>query len=319
MTEQITNSDVVVAGCDGSWYSLQAVSVAVREAAVRRAGVVLLAVARPTTASGLTELREAETAGTARAMATVKRAAAQAGAADPAVPLETLVVTSAEDPAVSALADRAVLLVLGSHGGGGQSAFSLASTSDGLIHRLRVPVLVPGAERLRPVTGSEQARVRVKVGFRPQTDRSDLLGLAAREAFLRENGLEVVAASRGMGRDAVDQTQHDVWQAIRAVPECGAVAVHVVVVEAPALTALLLGSRPGDLVVVGTRGGGTLAGLVPDSLARGVLDAAPCDVLVLPPGASAGRAGAPDRPAGLDVRRPRPRRCAPSHATASAT
>ena len=199
MTEQITNSDIVVAGCDGSWYSLRAVSVAVREAAVRRTGVALLAVTRPTTASGLTELREAETAGKARAMAIVKRAAAQARAADPAVPVETLVVASAEDPAVSALADRAVLLVLGSHGGGGQSAFSVASTSDGLVHRLRVPVLVPGAERLRPMPGLEQARVRVKVGFRLQTDRSDLLRLAAREASLRETGLEVVAASRGSG------------------------------------------------------------------------------------------------------------------------
>jgi len=319
MTDEITSSDVVVAGCDGSWYSLRAVSVAVREAAARRAAVLLLAVARPTTASRLMELRAAEAAEVARAVAIVKRAASLARVADPTVLVETLVVTSAEDPRMTALADRAFLLVLGSHGGGGQSAFSLASTSDELVHRLRVPVLVPGAEQRLPLPVTEQVRTRVKVGWRPETDHPDLLRLAAREAALRETGLEVVAASRGAARDTVDQTQHAVWRALRAIPECAAVPVHVVVLEAPALTALLLGARPGDLVVVGTRGGGTLAGLVRDSVARGVLDDAPCDVLVLPSGVSAERAGAPDGPAGLVVRRARPPRSAASQRMASAT
>jgi nucleotide-binding universal stress UspA family protein len=51
------------------------------------------------------------------------------------------------------------------------------------------------------------------------------------------------------------------------------------------VTALLARCAPDDLLVVGTRGGGTLAGLVQGSVARGVLDGLLCDVIVVPPGA----------------------------------
>ena len=39
------------------------------------------------------------------------------------------------------------------------------------------------------------------------------------------------------------------------------------------------------MLVVGTRGQGRLAGLVRDSVARGVIDAGVVDVIVVPPGA----------------------------------
>lgn len=281
MTEE-TFSDVVV-GCDGSWYSHVAVARATREAAVRGAGLVVLVVAKRPAGRRLSELREAESAAWAQATATAKRAATVARATDPSVRVEMLVVTSPEDQRLGELADRASLLVLGGHGAGGQSAFSLASMSGELVRRFPTPLLIPGAERQPEPPATENTRARVKVGFLPGVDRVDLLRLAAGEAALRETGLEVVVATRTNGHAEVAKTQHAVWEVIHAVPECAAVPLHVVMVEAAPLTALLLGTRPEDLVVVGTRGGGTLAGLIRGSVARDLLDGAPCDVLVIPP------------------------------------
>ena len=56
----------------------------------------------------------------------------------------------------------------------------------------------------------------------------------------------------------------------------------VVDVDHP-VAALLAHAGPHDLLVVGTEGGGRLAGLISGSVARGVLDGMPCDVLVVPP------------------------------------
>lgn len=287
MTGQALRSAVVV-GCDGSWESLRSVGTAAREARARGAVLVLLSFARPRPAERLADLREAESAALAEAMATVKHAAVVARGARADASVETMVLGSWEDPRLEELAHRAVLLVLGGHGRGGQCAFSLGSASSELVRRLGVPVLVPG-DPGRPPAEHERARARVKVGYRPDTDRPDLLRVAAQEAALRGTGLEVVAATGSTEHEAVSRVQHAVWRTIDAVPACGRVPLHVVVVDAPALTALLLGARSGDLVVVGTRGGGTLAGLVPGSVARAVLDASPGDVLVVPGSVRTGR------------------------------
>jgi nucleotide-binding universal stress UspA family protein len=47
------------------------------------------------------------------------------------------------------------------------------------------------------------------------------------------------------------------------------------------VSALLDRVAPGDLLVLGTRGGGRLAGLIPTAVSRAVLDAMPCDLLVV--------------------------------------
>lgn len=276
-----TSAGAVVVGCDGSWESLRAVRTATHEAQARAAALVLLSFARPRPAERLGDLREAESAALAEATATVKHAAELARATDRCVPVQAVVVGSWQDRALDELARRAVLLVLGSHGRGGQSAFSLGSASRELVRRLGVPVLVPGEQGRRPGV-VEQARARVRVGYRPDVDAPDLLRLAAGEAALRQTGLEVVAAVGPTPREEVSRVQDAVWRTIDAVPACARIPLHVVVVDAPAVMALLLGARPGDLVVVGTRGGGTLAGLVPGSVARAVLDASASDVLVVP-------------------------------------
>ena len=57
----------------------------------------------------------------------------------------------------------------------------------------------------------------------------------------------------------------------------------LVVTQEPAVHALVTRALPDDLLVVGTRGEGRLAGLIAGSVCRGVLDAMPCDVMVVPP------------------------------------
>jgi len=288
MTDQVPSGAVVV-GCDGSWQSLRSVAAATREAAARGAALVLLALARPRPADRLAELREAESAAVAEATATVKHAVTVARASRPEVRVEALVVRSWQDHRLEGLARTATLLVLGSHGRGGQAAFSLGSASGDLVRLLRVPVLVAGEPGSPHLAGPERTRARVKVGYRPGTDHLELLRVAAREAALRQTGLEVVAATGSAAHGAVARVQHAVWRDIDALPDCAGIPLHVLVIDAPVVTALLLGTRPGDLVVVGTRGGGTLAGLVAGSVARAVLDASPSDVMVVPPSACCAR------------------------------
>jgi nucleotide-binding universal stress UspA family protein len=90
----------------------------------------------------------------------------------------------------------------------------------------------------------------------------------------------------------------DTWDAVRSLAVCDAVPVQVEVVQDHPVTALLDRCGPDDVLVVGTRGGGTLAGLVYGSVARGVLDGLVCDVMVVPPGlvgrGAARRAGSPN-------------------------
>ena len=64
------------------------------------------------------------------------------------------------------------------------------------------------------------------------------------------------------------------------------------VTQEPAVQALVTRVLPDDLMVVGTRGEGRLAGLIAGSVCRGVLDAMPCDVMVVPPALVAAAAGA---------------------------
>ena len=282
MTDQVPSGAVVV-GCDGSWQSLRSVATGTREAAARGAALVLLSLARPRPADRLAELREAEAAALAEATATVKHAADVARASRPGVRVESLVVSSWQDHRLEELAHTATLLVLGSHGRGGQAAFSIGSVSGDLVRLLRVPVLVAGEPGPPHLGDRERARARVKVGYRPGTDHPELLRVAACEAALRETGLEVVAATGSAAHGEVARLQHAVWRDIDALPDCAGIPLHVLVIDAPVVTALLLGTRPGDLVVVGTRGGGTLAGLVEGSTARVVLDASPSDVMVVPP------------------------------------
>ena len=273
----------VVVGSDGSWESQAAVRAATRLAALHGESLVVVAVSRPHDSS-LGGHRSAQDAARGRGVATATQAVELAHATDPTVSVEAVVLTDLEDPVLRSVAARASRLVVGGHGAGGQSAFSLGSVSEGLMRQIPRPVLVTatsrGTRKLRTRTGAVPVP-KVLVGFRPGIDPAHLLSLAAEEAVVRGVVLRVLTSVPGRGD--VAEVQHAVWEAIRADATCADVAAEVEVVREPAEELLHGEPEETDLLVVGTRGGGTLAGLVRGSIARSVLDDPPCDVLVVPP------------------------------------
>ena len=66
------------------------------------------------------------------------------------------------------------------------------------------------------------------------------------------------------------------------VPDSTHVTVHPLVVEGHATTALLEAAREADLLVVGTRGRGELAGLLLGSVSQRCAERASCPVVVVP-------------------------------------
>jgi nucleotide-binding universal stress UspA family protein len=283
------NVDLVVVGADGSWQSQKAVAAATREAARNGTNLLVLTIARGEgMPAGLADLRRFEENTMESALATSKRAVMVAESTDRSVPVELAVLQSVDAPALDAVIEHARLLVLGGHGRRGQAAFSIGSTSGDLVRRFRTPVLLP---RVEPVTerSAVTRHAEVHVGLSGLRDESDLLRLAAAEAASRGSSLRVIrAAPTSHPGQRMHHEMEETWRAVRSVPECAAVPFHVEVVQEEPVAALLGRCASEDLLVVGTRGGGRLAGLISGSVARGVLDGLVCDVMVVPPGARTG-------------------------------
>jgi len=277
--------DTVVVGCDGSWQSNRAVEAAARIAAGRGLRLALLVVPRNgSSADGsLRGYALREISARARAQATAELAEERARAEAPNAFVEQ-VIGDVDGAAVRELADRAVLLVLGSHGGEGQLALSLNSPSEELVRHLRVPILIPG-EGARPLAIS--GLPRVVVGVDGRGGEEELIGIAASEAEARGRGLVIVRAvpPGAPGRIARPEGWDDTRLAVHHADHTASVSSRMVVSVGDAVSALTAECGPDDLLVVGSRGQGRLSGLVAGSVARGVLDAGGCDVMVVPPSA----------------------------------
>jgi len=92
------------------------------------------------------------------------------------------------------------------------------------------------------------------------------------------------------GTDVDATVIEKVWRRCRAALEeaqfLADVPVNLVITQGDPVHALLHRVGPGDLLVVGTRGQGGLAGLVNGSVSRQILDQITCDVMVVPPGST---------------------------------
>jgi len=277
----------VVVGCDGSWPSAQAVIAAARMAHRRGTPLKLLAVERPSESRGAAAERARSVAETARM---------QAHSIEPAVETDVLVVTDIRDQRVDQLANEASVLVLGAYGGGGQVALSLGSTSEALSRAFACPILLPHArvgESLR--AGTRPPTVVAAVSH--DDTAQHVVAAAAREAAERHTPLLIVHAI-SMQDAAQIPAEHD-WIAA-AVAGAGVpswLPHRTVVTVADPTAAVLDRVEPDDLLVVATRGEGRLAGLVAGSVTRALLDAGPCDVLVVNHGATHPTSGLTSPPA----------------------
>lgn len=277
--------DTVVVGCERSWQSNRAVEVAARVAARRGCRLALLVVPRNGSFAdrSLSGYAVEEVSARGRAHVTADLAEERALTAAPQVIIDR-VIGDIDGTTVRELAARATLLVLGSHGGDGQRALSLNSPSEELVRRLKVPILIPG-ERTAPINTVPHLP-RVVVGVDGRGGEEELIGIAASEAEARRCSLVIVRAVRpgeAGGGIARPEVWDDTWMAVHHADLTASVSCRVVVSVGDAVCALTAECGVDDLLVVGTRGQGRLSGLVAGSVARGVLDAGECDVMVVPP------------------------------------
>lgn len=275
-------------GCDRSWESQNAVVAATREASLRGSELVLLAVVetprfRP---DGLAWIARMEAESTLDAQGALAFAIAKVLATDSAVPVRFVLVNDLDSPELAELVRRTGLLVLGRRGDGGQVAFSLGSTSAELAARFHCPILVThdqGRSTKRPY-GREPV---VYAGMDTTGPTGAVISVAATEAALRGLPLFVVHVlppGQAIGAASIDQHWRSCSAALKDHQSAAAdVPVRLVITRDDPSRALVVQVAPGDLLVIGTRGQGRLAGLVKGSVSRKILNDATCDVMVVPP------------------------------------
>ena len=281
MTEQRTRKPVVV-GCDGSWHSHRAVTAAAHEAVRRASDLVVLVVPdlHELHSDRLGEMARSERDALARAEATASSGLAWAREADSLVRARA-VVLAPDSPDLAALLADAGLLVLGGRGRGGQRAFSLGSTSQHLAHRCAAPRWVTAPDG---PAGRNPGHPTVVMGLDPQPWSRHAFRHAVEQAILRQAPLVVVRAvlpRQPHLEAAVASATRECAEAIEGAPP-GLTAVTVHVTVAPVVDALLEACDPTSVLVLGNRGSGRVQGPVPGSLTQKLMEAAPCDVVLVP-------------------------------------
>ena len=193
----------IVVGTDGSEHAARTVEWAAREAVLRSvplrivsaAGMLPRMSASPmasgigTVASHLIHERD-------QALATAARVAA---ATAPSLLIDTDPVDGPPAQAVTASGSGALLLVVGSHGGGAFAGMTLGSVSRYAVVHASCPVVVVRDE-------TRVTRRLIAVGIRSPLDCAAALGFAFEEAHLREAALVAVHASQFEDSAAAERT-----------------------------------------------------------------------------------------------------------------
>ncbi len=141
------------------------------------------------------------------------------------------------------------------------------------------------------------AERRIVVGIDGSQGSKDALRWAVEQARLTGADVEALwAYSYGLAWIDVGTTYEDVWMddathraetdarafVESTVPDTGSVPLRVRAIEGPAVDVLVEQSKEADLLVVGTRGRGELAGLLLGSVSQRCVERAHCPVVVTP-------------------------------------
>jgi nucleotide-binding universal stress UspA family protein len=176
---------------------------------------------------------------------------------------------------LAAVAEQAGLLVLGRRGASGQGVFRMGTISGELLREFRCPVLVcrdEQSERLQS-SASSSRKPEVVAAVHVPAELKTVLRQAMQEAASRAMPLCVFSSGRTPSSPFLERA----LAAEKSVPWRLVWTAGVAAAEA-----LLRYADPDDLLVLGNRGGGRLAGHVAESVTRAVLDDMPCDVMLVP-------------------------------------
>lgn len=279
---------MILVGVDGSRAGLEAAGWAAREAALRRVPLrVVHAMPRWALESG----DEGRYAGVARWM----REGAEtvlAGGVDrarrevPGLTVDSRPLPGDPRPALIEAAAEAELLVVGNHGLGGFRGLLLGSVAQGVAAHAPCDVVVVRETSAPP-------RGEVIVGLDGSPSDEEVLRFAFTEASLRGVGLRAIHAWKPFdlgggfapGSDDLDGEQRERRLISEVLAGWGErhpdVKVIEEVVRGHPVEVLRHASDGADLVVVGSRGHGGIAGMLLGSVSQSVLQHALCPVAVV--------------------------------------
>jgi nucleotide-binding universal stress UspA family protein len=281
----------VVVGIDGSPSALDAARWAAREAARRRTTVQLVS------AFGWLETRHLHDHGLgvrfretmlSRTRDEVTAAAEAAAEAAPGIEISERVIDGFPVPLLAAASRRAGLVVLGDRGLGGFTNLLVGSVAIGLAARAECPVVVVRGERsldagpvVVGIDGSPNSEAALAFAFEAAATRK--VPMIAVHAWT-DSVLEAAVAPL-LDWDAIEADEHRVLAERLAgwgtkYPD---VEVRRVVVRERPAHALIeqATGTVAQLVVVGSHGRGSAAGLVLGSVSHAVLHHSPCPVVVV--------------------------------------
>ncbi|WP_326639848.1 universal stress protein [Streptosporangium sp. NBC_01755] len=288
---------MILVGVDGSQAALEAVSWAVREARLRGAE---LRVVHAMVAWPLEMTEDAPYADVGRwmrdgAMSMLTDALDRAREKDGRVKVEPLLLPGDPRDVLIEAAKDADLLVVGSHGRDGFSGMLLGSVALGVTGHSACPVAV-----IRKAPERSHAGVgEVVVGVDGSAAGASAIEFAFAEASLRGAGLRAVHAwNRPVGGPFQASAEETAEGERRLLAEALAgrgerhpdVKVTEQVERGHPVEVLKNASAHADLLVVGSRGRGNLAGLLLGSVSHSLLQHAACPLVVTPATAAPRRA-----------------------------
>ncbi len=284
-------SQTIVVGIDGSTHSDAALDWAVEEASARGLPlhVVSAGVYRGEGPAGVhgDEAVDAQVAREALAAADARLATATEKALAAAPGLSVTSESGLERAAdtLVALSARAHAIVVGRSGHGPVVGAVLGSVAARVVAHAQCPVVVVRGP------GHGGARSGVTVGVDGSALSELALAHAFDEASVRGVGLHVVHAwwTRATAGQAPATQADQIAREKLTLAEAMAgwaetypdVEVRVSMPIGPAVLALTEAARAAELLVVGSRGRGSVRGLLLGSVSRGVLKHAPCTVVVV--------------------------------------
>ncbi len=286
------STEPVIVGVDGSSVSRVAVDWAARDAALRGTTLKLVHVLTPPAVMAFPEvpmppgyLQWQEEEG--RALLDTALKTVEEAAGDTRIEVTTEMVAGPAVPVLADLSTGAQMMVVGCRGRGAFARGLLGSISTGLVHHAKCPVAIIHDEDPL-MTHPSQAPVVVGVDGSPSSDRA--VAIAFEQASFRGVDLVVVHAWSDSG---VFEFPGVDWSQLQALGETtlserlagwqerypDVLVRRVVVADRPAHQ-LLEQAESAQLLVVGSRGRGGLAGMLLGSVSTAVIHGAKMPVIV---------------------------------------